>query len=289
MPDVEKKPDTTPEPIVPADNLEAPEIDEAPLLEPPVGEPANQSAPHPLAPGGRRFEQVYAEAKQAQRDSQVLKERLAAAEARLDMLTKPAQADENKEYSWAELETFIQQGRITRADAEAHREEVVTRKLAGKIKGDFTNETREATRQEVLTRTVQDYVAAIPAIAVEGSAERIRLDEEFDFVASIQGLDPAKLTDTQRRAFQVSALRNVYGPVDSLRKRSAPAKVEPNQGLPGGNRPDVTPNKDQALLDGLSKNQVVHYRKMMAAGRYKGGWKDVVAELKYEKPKAGSR
>lgn len=285
MPVIEKKPDDTHVQPDPVDALEAPPVDDAPLLEP-VIEP-NPQAPHPLAPGGRRFEQVYAQGKQAQREAQELKERLAAAEAKLELLTTPARTDDNKEYSWAELETFIQQGRITRADAEAHREDVITRRLTSKVKGDFTAETREATRQDTLTRAVHEYVAAVPAIATEGSAERVRLDEEFDFIASIQGLDPAKVTENQRRALQLNALRNVYGPIDSLRKRSAPVKVETQQGLPGGTPPSQTPNKDQELLNSLSKAQVTHYRKMMAAGRYRGGWKDVVAELKYEKPAGG--
>lgn len=272
------------------DDVEAPEVDEAPLLEPETP-PEPDSKVHPLEPRGKRFEQVYAKGKQAERDAQSLREQLAAANAKLEVLqgsTQP-QNEADREYTWSELETFIQQGRITRADAEAHRESVMERKLTRKVKGDFTQEAQQATRDQALTKTLQDYVTAVPAITQEGSADRLRLDEEFDWLASVQGLDPSKVDGMQRKALQAAALRNVYGPIDSLRRRSAPARVESSQGLPGGDPPTTKVNNDQALLNKLSKPQVAHYKKMMAAGRYKGGWKDVVAELKYEAPKRGSR
>jgi hypothetical protein len=83
------------------------------------------------------------------------------------------------------------------------------------------------------------------------------------------------------------ALRNVYGPIDSLTKRSNP-KVETHQGLPGGSPPSKSANPDQKLLDNLTKEEVTHYKRMMERGRYQGGWKDVVAELKFTPPKRRS-
>ena len=209
----------------------------------------------------------------------------------VDVLTgkKTGNTTGEVEYSWAELETFIQQGRITRADAEAHREEIIERRLLKKAESTFENKNKTASRDQVLTQTLQEYVSAVPAILVETSPERARLDEEFDYLASVQGLDVTKLDDAQRKTLQVSALRAVYGPIDSVRKRSASPKTETNQGLPGGTPPAAVVNKDQQIIDNLTKAQVTHYRKMMAAGRYKGGWKDVVAELKYERPARVSR
>ena len=88
---------------------------------------------------------------------------------------------------------------------------------------------------------------------------------------------------------QLIALRNVYGPIDSLTKRNVAPKRVTQQELPGGTPPDLKPNPDQALLNKLTKTQVAHYNKMFAAGRYPNKWKDVVEELKYEKPKRASR
>ena len=276
-------------PNEPVDEVEAPEVDEVPLLEPTPSDTAPERT-HPLSPGGKRFEQIYAKSKQAERDNQALRERLAAAEAKLDILTKTTSSTPatEPEYSWAQLEEFIQQGRITRADAQAHREEVQGRKLARQLKSQFEEDTSAVTRDRMLTQAVQEYFTAVPDSLKEGAEDRDRLEEEFNFIASINGVNPDTASNTQRKAFQLQALRNVFGSIDSIRQRQNPARVEATRGIPGGTPPVRTTNKDQAILDGLTPAQVRHYRKMMDSGRYKGGWKDVVAELKWEKPK-GSR
>jgi hypothetical protein len=253
-----------------------PELDEAPT-------PRAGVTPHPLSPGGKRFEAIYAKGKQAEREVTDLRERLTATEAKLEALSKQPTPEAEKEYSWAELDQFIAQGRITRADAEAHRESILERRLLKKAEERQVNRTQETTREQILDQTVQGYLAAVPAVLEESSADRQRLEEEFEWVASIQGLNPAKLTDLQRKTVQATALRNVFGPIDSL-QRKVSVKTETHQGISGGRPAETTSNPDQKLLDGLSKTQVLHYKKMMTAGRYQGGWKDVVAELKFTKP-----
>jgi hypothetical protein len=110
----------------------------------------------------------------------------------------------------------------------------------------------------------------------------VKLDTEFDWLVSVQGLDAATMPDDKRKALQLTALRNVYGPIESLTKRSVQPKVERTEGLPGGIPPrQGSANPDQAILDKLTVSEVAHYNKMMRGGRYPGGWKDVVAEIKY--------
>lgn len=270
------------------DEIVAPELEEEiqASLEPDAVHPPTDQRPHPLQPGGVRFEQIYAKGKQAEREVQALKERLAATDAKLELLlsgkAQPGTSNDEPEYSWDQLETFISQGRITRADAQAHREQVIERRIAKKAEDAAIQRTQTASRQETLATHIGAYVKAVPAILQEDSADRQRLDEEFDWLASVQGIDSTKMNDTDRKALQLTALRNVYGPVDSVGKREASVKTELPRGLPGGIAPASNKNKDQALLDGLSKEQKVHYKKMMDTGRYPGGWKEVVEELKFD-------
>lgn len=285
----EKKTDPEPENVEvltdPSENENPPSLE----VDPNVSDPSTSTRlPHPLVPGGKRFEEVYALHKQGQRENKDLKDRLTAAEAKIAELANPNQNATKAEYSWAELETLISQGRITRADAEAHREDVRTKQIAKQVREEFRNETQTQTREQLLDANMGDYFRAVPATLKEDSPERARLDEEFDFLASINGVDPEKVEGVQRKALQLNALRNVFGTLDSVKSRTAPVKTETHQGLSGGNPPAKTPSKDQALLNALSKAQVAHYKKAMAAGRYKGGWKDVVVELKWEKPKGRS-
>lgn len=284
------KPNTEVQPD-PVDDLLAPEVSiEESDLEEEVQSPAPKV--HPLVPGGKRFEQIYAQGKEAARERDRERELRIAAEAKLEALTstklKPESTNE-VEYTWQQLEEFIAQGRITRADAEAHREEVIERRVLKKAQSNLAQETQRTTRVGALDTHINAYVNVVPAILQEDSADRQRLDEEFDFVASVQGVDSTKITEPERKALQLIALRNVYGPIDSLTKRTATPKRETLRETSGGTPPRSGKNPDQALLDSLSKPQVAHYQKMIAAGRYPNKWKDVVEELKFQKPQRTSR
>lgn len=283
MLDTEVKPEDnqpTPEPEADLVEPEVPEANEPPTLD----DKPQPKPPHPLTPGGKRFEQIYAKGKQAEREANELRERLIAAEAKLELLVKSKQPEpEDAEYTWDQLETFISQGRITRADAEAHREAVIRKNVLKEVDARQDRRTQELTREQLLDQTITAYIGAKPEVLNEQSPERQRLDEEFDWVASTQGLNPAKLTDSQRKGIQAIALRNVYGPLDSF-QRKVTMKTETHEGVGGGSPPPPKKNPDQEILDGLTKTQIAHYRKMMGAGRYKGGWKDVVEELKFVPP-----
>lgn len=272
------------EPVV--DDLEGPEelVDEDPILEPDDKPADPKSKVHPLHPGGIRFEQIYAKGKQAERERDQERDKRIAAEAKLEALTNNTTSG-TKEYTRAEIEDFVTQGRISRADAEAYREDVITKNVLKKAKDELNQSTQTLTRGQALQAGITQYVQAVPAIMTEGSEDRIRLDEEFDFLASVEGLDTSKIDDLTRKRLQLTALRGVYGSVDALTKRSASVKQPDTQReLPGGIKPTGVKNPDQALLDGLSKAQVQHYNKMFRAGRYPNKWKDVVEELKYTAP-----
>lgn len=288
MPTTEVKPEDNKAPNAEVDGLEEPnvEVDEQPLLEPEGQPDPEKNKVHPLAPGGRRFEQVYARGKQAEREAQELREQIAELRGQVEVLRGGnTTVNEDPEYTWAQLEEFIAQGRITRADAQAHREGVIAKKLRKDLKTELETENKTVGRAQALSNSIQAYLEAVPNILVEGSEERQRLDLEFDEQAAIQGVDPAKLSDTQKKALQLTALRAVFGSTTSLTKRAAvtPKPVLTQQELPGGVRPAPSTNPDQAILDKLTKREVEHYNKMFRAGRYPGKWKDVVAELKFQR------
>ena len=284
MPEVEvqdeKKVEEPDEKVVDKEEPSEPLIEPTPELELDEEEPKKV---HPLAPGGKRFEQIYAQNKQTQHELAEEREKRIAAEARLAAYTSPAPKVEAPiEYTPTQLEQFVAEGRITRADAVAHREEALTRKLTQQIKAEFHQETVTANRTQALSSAVDAYLAVAPNAMIVGTPERSKLDAEFDWLASVQGLDADTMTTDKRKSLQLTALRNVYGPIESLTKRNSSQRVETAQGLPGGSPPrQGSSNPDQKLLDSLSAHQVEHYKNMMRNGRYPNGWKDVAAELKY--------
>ncbi len=259
----------------------------APQLEAnePLNEPASSQVPNPLSPGGKRFEQVYAQSKQAQRDLAEERSKREALEARLAAMEtrQTATTTAETEYTPAQLEAFIAENRITRADAAEYTQKQVLKKAVAAAKQEFQQEFTANDRASRLQSGVAEYVQAIPSISDVNSADRQRLEEEFAWQVNVQGKQQDKLTPIEKQALQLSALRTVFGSIDSVKKRTTvTTNTETQQEISGGTPPNRKPNPDQALLNALAPFQVAHYKKMMAAGRYAGGWADVVAELKFD-------
>jgi hypothetical protein len=266
-----------------ADNLEVPDDHSDVVIPEPLEEPAPEQAPNPLSPGGKRFEQVYAQSKAAQRALAAEREKSTALEARLNAIEERTTKKADEEYTPAQLEAFIAQNQITRADAADYLHKQTVKKAVETAKQEIQQELSVTDRLTKLNQGVSAYVEAIPAIKDTNSADRQRLEEEYEWLASVEGVDHTKLKPADKQALQLKALRSVFGSLDTVKKRTTvTTKNETQQELPGGNPPPRNTNPDQKLLNDLSPAQKAHYKKMMAAGRYAGGWADVVAELKFD-------
>lgn len=260
----------------------------APELEPIVEPAALPETPpvHPLSPGGVRFDQVYARGKQAERDLAAEREKRIAAEAKLEALsTRPTKPETgNEEYSWSQLNEFIAAGRITLADAQAHREGVLRKQLLKEAKAELKQDVSATDRLNVLNRGFYEYVTAVPSLTNPTSPERLRVEEEFNWLVDAQGVDLRTLKDVDRKALELTALRTVYGSVDALKKRSTPVPaLETHQGISGGIPPERKPNPDQDLLNKLDNRQREYYRSKI--GTIYKTWADVVDELKFDASK----
>jgi hypothetical protein len=273
-------------------NLDAvidPVKEQALELEPVVEPVAVPETPpvHPLSPGGVRFDQVYARGKQAERDLATEREKRIAAEAKLEALsTRPTtpEASGNEEYSWAQLNEFIAAGRITLADAQAHREGVLRKQLLKEAKAELKHDVSVTDRLNNLNRGFYEYVAAIPSLTNPTSPERLRVEEEFNWLVDAQGVDLRTLKEVDRKGLELTALRTVYGSVDALKKRSTPVPArETHQGISGGIPPERKPNPDQDLLNKLDNRQREYYRSKI--GTIYKTWADVVEELKFDASK----
>ena len=255
----------------------------------PVKDEPAVKPPHPLEPGGVRFQQIYARAKGAEEELDIERERRIRAEAERDLLkTVTPVGKTDHEYTHLELESMVAQGQATREQVDKYKEDRLEARLAKKLRDEWDGRTREVQRAERLAVEFSGYTNAIPNIGVQGTEERKAVDAEFDYLTQIHGVNPIKLTPTERQALALNAVRNVFGPVNSLKQRTMPAVGEIHAGSIGGIPPLTKPNPDQAILDGLKPEQVEHYNKMMRAGRYPKGWAEVVEELKYVPPKAMS-
>src|SRR5574341_1025801 len=237
------------------------------------------SQPHPLSPGGVRFEQIYARAKTAEAELILEKEARIRAEAERDLLkqgTVPTTTHTQtaREYTNAELEAMVIEGRATRDQVDDYKEQRMEKRLAAKLQAQQEQSTREHSRLQTINSELGEYLNTIPNLADQNSNERKMVRDEYSWLLSIHGADDTKLTPTEKQSLILNATRNVFGPVRTLKDRMKSPVAEVHQGNFGGNPPMRRENPDQAILDKLTPAQVTHYQKQMRAGVYKN-WKEV--------------
>lgn len=188
---------------------------------------------------------------------------------------KPAPAEkagETKVYTRKELDNLISDGRISEADAEAILEEQMASRVAARV------ETRKQTKDIAANANdeIRQYTDAMPKIKIAGSPERTRVTEEFNRLVEKLGMP----NDVRTEAI---ALRNVFGPPESLRK---PRRETPGQETDvghGGGGEDET-ERAGTMPKGLTNDQRAYYRSAIDKGVYKD-WDEVAKIEKYRKPR----
>ena len=252
------------------------------------GEKVDEVKPHPLEPGGIRFNQIYARAKSAEEELEIEREKRIRAETERDLAkSSPPSAPATtatKEYTDDELIAMLASGQATQAQVDSYKEDRLEQRVTKKLEARLDGRQRDESRSVKLSVDFNEYMKAIPNIGVQGTEERKAVDAEFDWLVETHGANPTRLTPLDRQSLALNAVRNVFGPLGSLRQRTTPPVGEIHRGSIGGVQPLTKPNPDQTLLDALKPEEVAHYEKMMRAGRYTNGWADVVEELKFTPP-----
>lgn len=240
---------------------------------------------HPLEPGGDRFKQVWARAKDAELKLHTERERAARLEGELDVLRQlgkdTPKTPPPKEYTWRELQTAIDAGQISMAQAMEHREEVL-RRAAQKEADEKIRTTLETTnRVSTVQQEISRYREVVPEALQVGSTERQTLEKEFAYLVSMgyDGKDPRT---------ELLAARTAFGSLDAIRQKQAASKITSERNTmkdthtTNGNK-TTTVEKDP--VKGLTAEQTKHYQRLIDRGVYAKGWDDVRAELKWERPR----
>jgi hypothetical protein len=253
-----------------------PASDQQQLAEPQAGAPEAEGAEreHPLAPGGDRFKEVWARAKRAEEEREALKERLHQAElerARLEGERKAAdeakqhQKQAEREYSWDELESFIEQGRITRAQANSYKEER-QKKREEAIRQELDTKIAQLTVKDkvgTINSTLERYKTALPSLMQPGSTERQKYEAEYHYLVQ-------ELGDAPTLATQLKAVRAAFGPIESVESAAKTRQTTTQQrtafmDTTTTRKPDPTKKDPVQQLDQRTKE---HYEKLIKNGRY---------------------
>lgn len=163
--------------------------------------------PHPLKEGGVRFEEVYRQLKEAERDNASLRERMARVEGQVAATPKP-QAQQQVVYTPEQLQAFVDQGRISPAQMASQ----IALQHTAASEERMLKQLEHRTRATAASGEVQDYVSKIPALNSNSSAEFSKVSRIANEIADETGLAVSNPI-VQRRA-----LREAFGPLEKIAK-----------------------------------------------------------------------
>lgn len=257
----------------------------ADVVEPQVDtvDPDDKQEAHPLEPDGKRFKQVIARAHKAEdtlkyiqtelqreREDRIrLEERLKAKEE-----AKPAEP----EYTWAQYEAAIAEGKLTLGQAMEHREKVREAKLQKQFEEKLNAVQKTSATKDTVGTSLERYKTALPELMEHGSEIRKKVEREYQFLTELG--DPPSL------ATQLKAVRAALGDIETV-ERSVKAK----QSTQRDTHVETTSTTNRPLTQkndpwkGLSEAQKEYYQKGLKNGQYKN-MKEIEDELKFENPLA---
>ena len=222
---------------------------------PPVSEtPAPD--PHPLEPGGRRFEEVYARMKDAERRAQEQAERVARLEGQVSVAQRPAQPQQQF-YSVEVIQAAIDRGQITPA-AGAQQLAWQQTQIAGQ---QYAAQARIQEQIKTALAEVRQYMDKIPALNDSGSPEITKVANAARDIAEEMGLtmdDPR----VQRRA-----LRETFSTLDRVTARAKTQEADRQSRVPhaesggGGGAALVVTNGDDPLK-GVDPKQLAYWKRL---------------------------
>lgn len=237
-----------------------------------------QESSHPLEPGGKRFNQVYARAKDAEARLQSERERAARLEGELEALkrtpAKPETATTPPRYTAAQLQAMLDEGKATVGQVFAYQEETLKQELQAQVEKKVSETLSTHQRGNTVQQEIQEYRSLVPEALQAGTPENQRLVREMNYLVSL-GHDG----NDQRTA--LIAARAAFGDPESLKTKRA-AKAIPTgrdtmQDTTASGKPK--PSEKDPLKD-LTARQRQHYQHMIDRGVY-AGWAEVKEELAF--------
>src|SRR6185295_19665914 len=158
--------------VLGADAPAEPDAADAPEHDTLTDERASEAhEPSALEPGGKRFKQVYARAKDAETKLQQLREEKARLEGQLEATRTAPPVHEPKvepRLTWTQLEAGIAEGKITQAQALDYRDETLRQELESKFEKKLEQERTTRTRETTVVGEVDEYKKTVPNVLVIG-------------------------------------------------------------------------------------------------------------------------
>lgn len=233
--------------------VETPEVVE-PIVE--AVEPEVAEAPHPLKPGGVRFEDIYARMKQSEEREREKDARIARLEGAMQATQRPQGQQRMPVYTPQQLQAAVDAGQISPMQAS----DIISRQNATATALQMAAAQVHGTRIQSASAEVQAYINKIPKLGDPNSAEFARVSKEAYRIA-----DDLNVPVTDARVQRV-ALRAVYGSLDRIAANDSARSASREASLPhtetgvGGTGRPAAPKADDALK-GISQKYIDFWTK----------------------------
>ena len=180
---------------------------------------------------------------------------------------KPAE----KVYTRAELDGYINEGRLSQEDADT----IIDKQLTTQITNNVTNNMVEQEKQTSLNKLIEKYVAHDPDVAITGTDARNRIETEVMAQFRISGDKDMSLKH------EALALRAIYGDDKNLGKVDlTPRDRDTHMDSIVSTTPGNAGATSEPSLGGLSGEEKSYYQDLINKGTY-SGWDAVANEMKY--------
>ena len=220
----------------------------APAAETAPETPAPETAtPHPLEPGGKRFEQVYGRMKQLEGENLSLREQASTKAA-------PPAAPQQKIWTPQELQTLVDEQKIS----SALMADQLAYQRAAHMQAQTIQHLEQRGRVQGAEAEVRQYIEKVPKLNDTGSEEFTRVRTAAYEISQEMGR-PVTDPIVQRRA-----LREVFGDPSKLAKVTQAETFARDHAdtfaETGGGGGTATPNKDP--FKGVPAAQMQHWKRL---------------------------
>lgn len=207
-----------------------------------------------------------------------LAQALAAAAARPAPAAEAPPAPPAPVYTRTQLDQAVSENKITAAEANALWDRQQQEQTAKLVKDTVREAVTDVGRANEVTSRIAEYTALKPEVLKEGSPERARVKQQFDYLVSIG--QPAT------KATELVALGMIYGQLDTLKAAHSTTRDEETHQEVGGGAPSNVGEPAPKLK--LSKDEKRYYGDLISKGIY-SGWDAVAEELKFASARVRSR
>lgn len=206
-----------------------------------------------------------------------LTNKIAELEGQLAEKAKPIEPS----YTRADLDAAVRNGKITEFQANELWDNQQRKQTAELIATTVDSKIVDISRNQAVLNGISEYTALIPDVLVEGTADRKKVADEFNYLVSIG--------QPKTKATELVALKTIYGPIETLKAARSRARNEETHeesgsgGHGGGHDGSSAPTKLN-----LTADEKRHYQYCIDRGLYPD-WKAVEAELKFANKRVRTR